>query len=71
MPTAIFHLPELRSHDAEAPLEQALRDTAGVYGAVANHQDRCLEVDFEDDEIGLDGLIAAAAAAGYEARLVG
>jgi copper chaperone CopZ len=71
MPTAKFSVPDLQSRACEQRLETHLRTLRGVYAAVANHTDRCLEVDFEDDEIGVPEVVAAARDAGYTARLVG
>lgn len=68
MPTLRLMVPELEP-DGEAPLERAVLAVDGVYGAVANHEDHCLEVDFEDDVAALDDLIAAAGRAGFSARL--
>ncbi|HEX6133610.1 MAG TPA: hypothetical protein VFZ24_06595 [Longimicrobiales bacterium] len=69
MPTAKLIVRELRSTAAEQQLEHVLTGLAGVYGAVANCGDGCVEVDFEDDEVTIDEIVAAANAAGFQATL--
>lgn len=71
MPTAKLLVANLDSADSEKELESCLRHVSGVYGVVASRRDRCIEVDFEDDEVKLDQIVAAAGAAGFNARLAG
>jgi copper chaperone CopZ len=71
MPTAKLKVGGMRTADDERNLAAAVRALAGVYGVVASCRDHCMEIDFEDDEVGVDDLLAAASAAGYPATLVG
>ncbi len=52
-------------------MRDALRGEPGVYGAVANHQEGCAEVDIDDGEVTYRRLIELIEAAGYRATLVG
>lgn len=65
-----FFIPGL-SHDAEAEVEKRLRALDGVLFAAANHQDRCAEVEFEDDCVSHDEIRNALLELGYEAKLAG
>lgn len=71
MPTAKLNVHGMQSAADERRLESTVRGLAGVYGAVASCSSHCLEVDFEDDEVNVSEILAAAAAAGFPARLVG
>jgi hypothetical protein len=68
MPTIKFSVREL-DLEGEERLERAMMGITGVYGAVADHEARCLEVDFEDDVASLDELEEAARRAGFTTRL--
>ena len=52
-------------------VEQALKGVHGVYSAVVDWQDGEAEVDFEDDSVTCEQLMAAVKQAGYEAKLAG
>jgi copper chaperone len=52
-------------------VEQALRSVSGVYTAVVDWQDGEAEVDFNDDALTTDQLVAAVSRAGYEAKIAG
>ena len=70
MPTVKFHVLDLQA--GEGPrLQQAMMAVEGVYGAVASCETGCLELDFEDDVVSLDDLIAAVAREGFTARVAG
>jgi copper chaperone CopZ len=71
MPTAKFHVAELDSAAGEQRLVEQLNGIRGVYGAVANFADRCVEVDFEDDEVLLADIVASAREVGFTATLAG
>lgn len=71
MPTAKLKIHGLHSSGDEKQLENSVRGLAGVYGAVASCRDHCMEVDFEDDEVKVNDIVAAASAVGFEATLVG
>lgn len=71
MPTALLRVSGLRGAEDEARLERALQAEPGVFGAVANHQDGCAEIDFEDDEVTVEQLIEVAESAGFGATLAG
>jgi len=70
MPTVRLHVRGLEAADEE-PLERIMTDLPGVFGAVANHEDRTLEIDFEDDVVSLDELIQAAGSSGFTAYFAG
>ena len=70
MPTAKLRISGLESAADESRLVESVRQVAGVYGAVASHGDRCLDVDFEDDVAAVPEIVAAAEAAGFRALLV-
>ena len=70
MPTLKLHVRMERPED-EARVEELLRAESGVFAAVADHGEACVEVDFEDDEETVEHLVEVLAAAGYEARLGG
>ena len=67
MPTARLRIDGLVSAADERHLETSVRGLTGVYGAVASCRDRCIEIDFEDDEVKLDEIVDAAGAAGFRA----
>jgi copper chaperone CopZ len=71
MPTAKFHVADLDSADGEHRLVQRLKSVTGVYGVVASCVDRCVEVDFEDDEVLLADIVSSAREAGFTAKLAG
>ena len=55
----------------QAKVEQALKGITGVYSAVVDLQDGEAEVDFNDDSLTTQQLIAAIEQAGYGAKLAG
>jgi copper chaperone CopZ len=55
----------------QAKVEQALKGISGVYSAVVDLQDGEAEIDFEDDRLTTQELVAAIQAAGYGAKLGG
>ena len=55
----------------QAKVEKALKGIAGVYSAVIDLPDGEAEIDFDDDSVTPDQLVAAVANAGYAATLVG
>jgi copper chaperone len=55
----------------QAKVERALKGTVGVYAAVVDLKDGEAEVDFDDDALTTQQLIAAVEQAGYGARLAG
>ncbi|HEX7050406.1 MAG TPA: heavy-metal-associated domain-containing protein [Longimicrobiales bacterium] len=71
MPTVLLCVDGMKDADDEARVERALRAEPGVYGAVANHEERCAEVDCDDDEVTVDRLIRVVEEAGFGATLAG
>jgi hypothetical protein len=71
VPTGRFLVRGLRTKSDEAALERVLLGLGGVHACVASSRSRCVEVDFEDDVVSVAMIIAAAAAAGFEASLAG
>lgn len=71
MPTLKIRVDGLTSDRDARRLENALNALPGVYGAVADRQAQCVEVDFEDDEEGIDSILALVEAEGFRARLAG
>ena len=55
----------------QAKVEQALKGVRGVYSAVIDLPDGEAEVDFEDDSVTTDQLVAAVGRAGYGAKIIG
>src|SRR3989454_11718315 len=55
----------------QAKVEQALKTTAGVYSAIVDLQAGEAEIDFNDDSVTTQQLVAAVERAGYRARLAG
>lgn len=56
---------------AEQRLARALEAEPGVFGVVMCHDTRGVEIDFEDDEVTIQRLIAIARAEGFDASLGG
>ncbi len=52
-------------------VEQALKQTAGVYSAIVDLRTGEAEVDFDDDSATTGQLVAAVEHAGYGAKLAG
>ena len=55
----------------QAKVEQALKSVTGVYSAVIDLPDGEAEVDFDDDRVTTDQLVAAVSNAGYGAKVAG
>jgi copper chaperone len=55
----------------QAKVEKALRGVRGVYTAIIDLPDGEAEVDFDDDSVTTDQLLAAVAQAGYSAKVAG
>lgn len=70
MPTLKLEIRGLQPSDEER-VEALLKAQTGVYGAVADHDEACVEVDFEDDEESIEHLVGVLREAGFEARLAG
>ena len=70
MPTQKFFVKGLRAEDEEAVAGRA-KQLSGVLFALANHQDQCAEVEFEDDMVSLDEIRRAIAEQGYEVEVAG
>jgi hypothetical protein len=71
MPTARLRVSGMRDDADERRLQALVLAEPGVYGCVASHRDGFAEVDFEDDELGVDRLLGLFASAGFPARLCG
>ena len=55
----------------QAKVEKALKGIAGVYTAIIDLPDGEAEVDFEDDSVTTEQLVAAITNAGYGAKVAG
>jgi len=55
----------------QAKVEKALKGVVGVYSAVIDLPDGQAEVDFDDDSVTTQQLVAAIAKAGYGAKVAG
>ncbi len=55
----------------QAKVEKALKGVTGVYTAIVDLPDGEAEVDFDDDSVTTDQLLAAVAQAGYSAKVAG
>ncbi len=71
MATLKLRITGLATAQDEANLEAALRAEAGVFGAAASRGSGCAEIDYEDDEVAIERLIALVEQAGFGARLAG
>lgn len=71
MPTALLCVRGMRDQRDEHRVEQALVAEAGVFGAVANHEESCAEIDYEDDEVTIDRLLEIVRSAGFDGELHG
>ena len=71
MANAKFHVSGMTCGHCQMTVEKALKGVAGVYSAVVDLQDGEAEVDFDDDTISTQQLVAAVEKAGYHAKLAG
>jgi copper chaperone CopZ len=71
MPTLKLSVDGLHSADDEDRLQRALAAEPGIFGAIANRQDGCAEIDFEDDELALDRILQIIETSGFHGRLAG
>lgn len=71
MPTVKLCVYGMRDARDEERVEQALAAERGVFGAVANHETACAEVDCEDDELDILHLLEVVEAVGFRAALGG
>ncbi len=71
MASAKFRVQGMTCGHCQQKVERALRGTVGVYSALVDLQDGVAEVDFDDDAVTSQQLIAAVVRAGYTARLAG
>lgn len=71
MSSAKFKVTGMSCGHCQQKVERALKDNTGVYWAVVDLQDGVAEVDFDDDAVSSQQLIAAVERAGYTARLAG
>ena len=55
----------------QAKVEQALKGINGVYSAIVDLPDGEAEIDFNDDAVTTDQLVAAITKAGYSAKIAG
>ena len=55
----------------QAKVEKAVKGVVGVYSAVIDLPDGQAEVDFDDDSVTTQQLVAAVAKAGYGAKVAG
>src|SRR5438874_13585002 len=55
----------------QAKVENALKGVTGVYSAIIDLPDGEAEVDFDDDSVTTEQLVAAVAKAGYGAKVAG
>lgn len=71
MPTVLLCVTGMRGAGDERRVEESLRREPGVYGAVANHEESCAEVDIDDAQVTVARLIEVIGAAGFDATLAG
>ena len=71
MASAKLHVTGMTCGHCRTKVEQALKGIAGVYSAVVDLQDGEAEIDFNDDSITTQQLVAAVIQAGYGAKLAG
>jgi copper chaperone len=66
-----LHVTGMTCGHCQAKVEQALKGIVGVYSAIVDLQDGEAEIDFNDDSITTQQLVAAVEQAGYGAKLAG
>ncbi len=71
MATLKLRVTGMTCEHCQQKVEKALKETAGVYSAVVDLMDGEAEVDFDDDAVTTDQLVAAVEKAGYGAKLAG
>jgi copper chaperone CopZ len=71
MATAKLWVTGMTCGHCRAKVETALKGVSGVYSAIVDLQDGEAEVDFDDDTLTGQHLIAAVQRAGYQAKLAG
>ena len=71
MASARFKVTGMSCGHCQHKVEQALKSVAGVYSAVVDLPDGIAEVDFDDDSVTAQQLLAAVENAGYGAKLAG
>lgn len=71
MASAKLHVTGMTCGHCQAKVEQALKGIVGVYTAVVDLQDGEAEIDFNDDSVTTQQLVAAIEKAGYGAKLAG
>ena len=55
----------------QAKVEKALKGIAGVYSAIIDLPDGEAEIDFNDDQVTTEQMVAAIVKAGYAAKVAG
>ncbi|MGH7537414.1 MAG: heavy-metal-associated domain-containing protein [Gemmatimonadales bacterium] len=71
MASAKLRVTGMTCGNCQMKVEKALKGVAGVYVAVVDLQDGEAEVDFNDDAVTTQQLVAAVEQAGYRAKLAG
>ncbi len=71
MATAKLNVTGMHCGHCQAKVEGALKGIQGVYTAIVDLQDGEAEVDFNDDSVTTDQLVAAVQRAGYTAKVAG
>jgi copper chaperone len=71
MASAKLHVSGMTCGHCQAKVQQALSTVSGVYSAVVDLEVGEAEVDFDDDSVTMQQLLAAVEQAGYGAKLVG
>lgn len=66
-----LHVTGMSCEHCQTKVEKALKQIAGVYAAVVDLEDGEAEVDFDDDAVTTQQLLAAVENAGYRATLAG
>ncbi|MGH7476836.1 MAG: heavy-metal-associated domain-containing protein [Longimicrobiales bacterium] len=71
MPTLLLRVDGIDGPNAEATIQSLLERLPGVYAAQASAAHGRVELDYEDDEVGIDEILAVLRRSGYAARLGG
>lgn len=61
----------MRGPEDALRIEEGLRGLPGVLGVIARRRSECAEVEYEDDELSIERLLALVRELGYEAQLGG
>lgn len=71
MPTLKLAVPGLHGPDDARRIEESVRSVPGVFGVCASCEQKRVDIDFDDDDVGLSELRDRLCAHGFAVRLAG